>query len=50
MVPLCYVLAFNFHLGLKGIWIGFIIGLTIAAILQIGRFKLKVKSIEFKEL
>ena len=50
MVPLCYVLAFNFHLGLSGIWIGFIVGLTIAAVLQIGRFKLKVRSMKFKEL
>lgn len=50
MVPLCYLLTFKAALGLKGIWIGFITGLTIAAILQIARFKWVVKRVEFKEV
>lgn len=50
MIPACYLLAFPLGLGLKGIWIGFIIGLSIAAILQLIRFRLKVRSVEFTAL
>lgn len=39
MIPSCYVLAFNFNLGVSGIWIGFIIGLSTAAVLLLLRFK-----------
>src|ERR1043165_4840252 len=31
MIPACCLLAFKLGLGLKGIWIGFIVGLTLAA-------------------
>ena len=50
MVPMCYILAFKFNLGLRGVWIGFIIGLTLAAVLQLGRFRWIVSRIEFKEV
>jgi MATE family multidrug resistance protein len=43
MIPACYLLAFHFHFGLSGIWIGFIIGLTIAAVLQLVRFRWKLR-------
>lgn len=46
MIPACYLLAFNFGFGLKGIWIGFIIGLTVAAVLQMVRFRMVLKKIE----
>ncbi len=46
MIPACYLLAFNFGLGLKGIWIGFIIGLTVAAVLQMVRFRMVLKKTE----
>ena len=47
MIPSCYFLTFYFGLGLKGIWIGFIIGLSIAAVLQLLRFKYVLKKLEF---
>ncbi|MES2622673.1 MAG: MATE family efflux transporter [Bacteroidota bacterium] len=50
MIPACYILAFPLGLGLKGIWIGFIIGLSIAAIMQLLRFRLKARSVEFIDL
>jgi MATE family multidrug resistance protein len=50
MVPLCYFLAFHTSLGIKGIWVGFIVGLTIAAVVLILRFRWKVNNIEFEEL
>ncbi len=50
MVPLCYFLAFKTGLGLKGIWIGFIIGLTAAAIALLLRFRIMVDKIEFEEV
>ncbi len=49
MIPACYLLTFTFNLGLKGIWIGFIIGLTVAAVLQLIRFKSVLKRLEFDE-
>ena len=39
MIPSCYLLAFKFGYGLKGIWIGFIVGLSVAAVLQLIRFR-----------
>ncbi len=50
MAPACYLLAFEFGFGLTGIWLGFIIGLTAAAVLQILRYRQKLKSVEFTEL
>ncbi len=49
MIPCCYLLAFYFGLGLSGIWIGFIIGLSIAAIVLLIRFKIMVKKVKFNE-
>jgi MATE family multidrug resistance protein len=51
MIPSCYLLTFPAHgfglnLGLKGIWIGFIIGLSVAAVLQLIRFRLMVRKLE----
>lgn len=43
MIPGCYLLAFHYHMGLSGIWIGFIIGLFIAAVLQLARFRWLVR-------
>jgi MATE family multidrug resistance protein len=50
MIPACYLLAFTYHLGIKGIWIGFIVGLTVAAVLQLVRFKIKLGKIQFTDL
>lgn len=50
MIPMCYVLAFKAGLGLEGIWIGFIIGLTATAVLQLIRFSYISKRVEFKEV
>lgn len=50
MVPLSYFLAFNRGMNVYGIWIGFVIGLSIAAVLMYLRFRAKLKSIEFVEL
>jgi MATE family multidrug resistance protein len=46
MIPSCYILAFPMHLGLQGIWIGFIIGLSLAAVLQLIRFRVMLRKIE----
>jgi MATE family multidrug resistance protein len=46
MIPACYILAFPMHLGLAGIWIGFIIGLTLAAVLQLIRFRMMLRRVE----
>jgi MATE family multidrug resistance protein len=37
-LPLGYVLAFVFHMGASGMWLGFIAGLTMASLLLIARF------------
>jgi MATE family multidrug resistance protein len=37
-LPLCYLLAFKFNLGVQGIWYGLLVGLSIAAILLLWRF------------
>lgn len=50
MVPLGYLLAFHFGFGIRGIWIGFVVGLTIAAILMYARFHYMLKRIRFTEL
>lgn len=41
-LPVGYILAFKKGLGLVGIWYGFLIGLSIAAVLLIYRFRLKI--------
>lgn len=50
MVPLSFMLAFKSGMNVYGIWIGFVIGLSIAAVLMYVRFRVKLKSIEFVEL
>lgn len=50
MLPLCYFLTFEFGLGLKGIWIGFIGGLSVAAVVLLLRFWWIVPRIEFEEV
>ncbi len=47
MIPSCYILTFTFNLGLRGIWIGFIIGLSLAAVLLLTRFKILVRQTHF---
>jgi MATE family multidrug resistance protein len=48
MIPACYLLAFTYGMGLPGIWIGFIIGLSLAAIAQLVRFGIKARGIMFE--
>ena len=50
MIPSSYYLGFHTSLGINGLWLGFIIGLTVAAIALMLRFWWKVKRIEFEEL
>lgn len=50
MMPLCYLLAFKTSLGLKGIWIGFIIGLTVASALLLARFRWMTDRVKFEEV
>jgi MATE family multidrug resistance protein len=50
MVPLCYILAFKAGMGLAGIWVGFIIGLSIAAALLLWRFWWMVNRVRFEEV
>ena len=42
-LPVGYFLAFTLEMGLAGLWIGFIFGLTVAAILYYMRFRKLVK-------
>ena len=44
-LPIAYLLAFNFDLGVDGVWIGLLIGLTASAILLTLRFNYKSKHI-----
>lgn len=46
-IPLGYVLGFTFGLGVFGIWYALLIGLTLAAILHIFRFRNQLKKIRF---
>ncbi len=50
MVPLGWFLAFKTSLGVNGLWVGFIVGLSIAATLLLLRFRWKVRSLKFTEL
>ncbi len=45
-LPVGYLLAFPCGLGASGVWIGFIFGLTVAAILFHRRYFVKIKAIE----
>jgi len=42
-LPIAYLLAFNFNLGVDGVWIGLLIGLTVSAFLLTLRFNYKSK-------
>ena len=44
-LPIAYLLAFNFHLGVDGVWIGLLIGLTASALMLTFRFNYKSKHI-----
>ena len=44
-LPIAYILAFKFSLGVDGVWIGLLIGLTVSAILLTFRFNHKSKNI-----
>lgn len=44
-LPIAYLLAFNFKLGVDGVWIGLLIGLTVSAILLTLRFNHKSKQL-----
>lgn len=50
MVPFGYLLAFHFNMGVNGIWVGFVVGLSVAALLMYLRFRAKLNTIEFTEL
>lgn len=47
MVPLGYFLAFPLSMGLSGIWIGFVVGLSVAAIAFLWRFQFMLKKLVF---
>jgi multidrug resistance protein, MATE family len=42
-LPIAYILAFNFNLGVDGVWYGLLIGLTASAIMLTARFNYKSK-------
>ena len=44
-LPIAYLLAFNFNLGVDGVWIGLLIGLTASALMLTFRFNYKSKDI-----
>lgn len=46
-IPIAYLLGFTFGFGGPGIWFGFVISVTLAAILYIRRFIRKVRSLDF---
>jgi MATE family multidrug resistance protein len=47
MVPLSYFLTFPCHMGVQGIWIAFVIGLSAAALLMFLRFRHHIKHLVF---
>jgi MATE family multidrug resistance protein len=49
MIPACYLLAFTVGYGVKGIWIGFIIGLSFAAIILLLRFRWVLQRLVFEK-
>ena len=44
-LPIAYLLAFNFKLGVEGVWIGLLIGLTSSALMLTLRFNYKSKQL-----
>jgi len=44
-LPIGYLLGFNFKLNIIGIWLGLLLGLSVAAIMFVIRFKKKLKKI-----
>ncbi|MFY0601068.1 MAG: MATE family efflux transporter [Cyclobacteriaceae bacterium] len=46
-IPVGYVLAFTFEIGVYGIWYGLLIGLTVAAILHFFRFQFLTSRLNF---
>jgi MATE family multidrug resistance protein len=44
-LPIAYLLAFNFNLGVDGVWIGLFVGLTASALMLTFRFNYKSKHI-----
>ncbi len=46
-LPIGYWLAFNWKVGLSGVWYGLLIGLTVIAVYLITRFFLKIKHPQF---
>jgi len=49
-LPVAYLLGFTFEFGVEGVWISFVVGLSIAAIFFIKRFQRFLKVTEFKEV
>lgn len=50
MIPSCYWLAFKVGWGINGIWMGSIIGLSVASVFLLLRFGWKVRKVKFTEL
>jgi len=48
-LPISYIFAFPLGLGPQGIWIGYLVGLGVAAALYVRRFKKRVTSDELSE-
>ncbi len=46
MIPLAYILCFNFKLSIQGIWYGINIGLLVVSLVMFWRFYMKSKKIE----
>jgi len=47
-VPMAYIFAFTIHLGLKGVWMGIVVGNTIAAFIAFSWAKMYVKRMEYE--
>ncbi|MFN8294361.1 MAG: MATE family efflux transporter [Chitinophagales bacterium] len=47
MIPACYLLAFKTSLGIKGIWIGFTIGLSTASVILLLRYRYVLHKLKF---
>ncbi|MEJ2616231.1 MAG: MATE family efflux transporter, partial [Ignavibacteriaceae bacterium] len=43
-LPVAYLLGFILHLGVQGVWIGLLIGLTVSAVMLTLRFNIRSKS------
>ncbi|HWB64154.1 MAG TPA: MATE family efflux transporter [Chitinophagales bacterium] len=50
MVPLAYLLAFHFQMGVKGIWLAFVVGLTLSATLMYTRLRYMLGHVRFLDL